>query len=557
MKYGLDIETTGKDPMTDKIVSIQVWSEKSGGLFFDFRIAQEREAAIFILKNPENEFVPFNGAMYDLLMIYRETGILVQPVGDAFTLALMAQEKEANLAYLVRKWLKEKKDSLEEITDGTFNFDREITERARQYGIDDARFALQLEAKMHKHYAKLDRAYAVELAVIPVLIKMRVKGLRIDPGLFGLKMTELKQKAGSLHRAMAKEVNSDFRPNSRADLIPLMFGSNSPLNLPMPPDRTSKGEPALNKDNLKWLVDHSSWASQLIELKHLYSVLSSGEKYTDLVECGYLHPEFRPLNWSGSARIYTTKPAVNQFPRELREAIIPDEGKKFAYLDWAAAELILLAYEAGQQDLLDIYNTGGDVHSYVTAEILDMVIEDVTEDLREISKIVTFSIVYGSMGGAASRALKVSFEEGKAYREKFLLRFKKIAIHIRNMISRAHRTCSVRTFLGRRRILHKIKSRNKAVVEEGERQAINTPIQNGVADLQKIALKRFHQILPEGYRVVFSVFDSFLIEFPDEDDPRQLEQMAKRVFHFKSGDFDLTMKFKMKVGYSFGKLQAK
>ena len=96
----------------------------------------------------------------------------------------------------------------------------------------------------------------------------------------------------------------------------------------------------------------------------------------------------------------------------LRECIIPSEGKKFLYLDWSSAELYIAAKWAGETELVEHYENGGDAHTWICQRLLG--IDKPTAEQREISKTVTFATIYGSEGAAVARKLKISDSEAEA-----------------------------------------------------------------------------------------------------------------------------------------------
>jgi len=556
MRYGLDTETTGLK-WYDKLVTVQLYSENDHGYFFDCRVEKEKQSCLNILFDHRNEFVIFS-SMFDCYFIYKDLGLLLKPDGDAYILAMMAQEEKSSLDELSLKYLKRgKTHSLNEVTGGAMSFDQEITFEMKEYGVEDAELALKLEDVMLQRKPS-GRIYKMELATVPVLVKARLRGMNVNKEVWHAQLKELHGKSDRLYNRLADEAGVDFRPNASADVGEILFGEMGKFKLE-PIIRSPKTKiPSCSKEALNYFR-HIPWVSDLQELKHINHVISSAKSYQEVVDDGCAHPEFRPMNYSGSARIYTSNPAINQLPTELRRAIEPDDDRQFLYIDWKGAELIYLAYQAGEQDIIDVYERNEDVHRFVSSEVLEIPIKDITEEQRNTSKIITFSIVFGSPGAAPARALRVPFEEGARLVNLFLRRFSAIRNWIENRKASSTKSGYTTTLMGRKRKIKKIFSTIKKIREEGERQAVNTPIQNGVADLQKWAIIRLDKNLPEGSRFVFTVFDSFLLEIPptiDDEYRIHLKSCLKKCFHFKIGELEFDMKYSAKAGHkSFGELQ--
>lgn len=522
MKYSLHIESGER--YEDPIKSITM-IRQDGFVLSDLKGRQNLKG---ILENPRNEIYIYD-SLTAVTKLRRAYGVSFTPAGDPLILALMTQHESQDLEDLFEKY-------------------------AGAAGIPHApaEGIIHLEFLMTKAHPEQLRAYRVELNLVPVLAEMTVEGIPFNSERFIEVGKEISDRLEKLYAKMVKMCGREFTTSSK-DIKPILFDV---FKLEEPPIRTKGGALSLSKEALSFL-DHHEWVRDLMELKHLSSVLSSGRNadYNPVLIEGLAHPEFRPLNVSGSARIYTSDPAVNQLPTEFRDAIQPQEGYKFLYVDWSGAELILLAYLANEKSILNVYKQGGDVHRYVTGKILGIPTADVNPEQREISKIVTFSIVYGSTGGAASRAMQISYEEAAKFVDKFLDQFPAIKKYRAKLVSDSRKSGTAKTFLGRTRKIPQILSHIGKVRAAGERQAMNTPIQNGVADLQKIALRRLWRYLPENCRTVFTVFDSFLIQVPISTTIDEMMPILKRVFRFLTKDFDLTFNFEVKEGYSFGRLQ--
>ena len=264
-----------------------------------------------------------------------------------------------------------------------------------------------------------------------------------------------------------------------------------------------------------------------------------------------LHVEGTHAYYANGILVHNCDPSTNQLPKEFRDYVKPSAGKKFLYMDWSAAELAVAIFWSRETTLLKAYRQGADLHRIIASELLDKPYEQVTDEDREVSKIVTFSIMYGSEGGAASRALGISFDEASRLVQKFWEKFPRM-LELRTRIqTQARRTFRTWTAAGRCRRLSNIET--GADENKGLRQAFNTAIQSSVADFQKLALIRLHKYLqPIGGRVVTTVFDSFLIEVDMDADESQIGEDLVRLFTFELDGFEWKFNFKLKSGYTWG-----
>jgi len=257
------------------------------------------------------------------------------------------------------------------------------------------------------------------------------------------------------------------------------------------------------------------------------------------------------VGYDGTSRVYTTDPSTNQLPHEFRNYVIPKSGMKFMYADWSAAELAVAVFWAREPRLLDAYRKGADLHRLIASELLDKSYESVTDEDRKLSKVITFSILYGSEGAAAARALGISVEEGSRFVQKFWEKFSRILDLRERIQAQAKRTFRTWTVVGRTRRLTNLEL--GADEGKGLRQAFNTAIQSSVADFQKLALIRLANWLPSiGGRIATTVFDSFLLEVPEDVVEDDVRPVLEQIFTYQVDGFEWKFNFELKFGWTWG-----
>ena len=171
---------------------------------------------------------------------------------------------------------------------------------------------------------------------------------------------------------------------------------------------------------------------------------------------------------------------------EVRKSVVPSKGKKFFFMDWKAAELYAAAVMAGCGAIIDPYKEGKDIHTAVAAKFFSKEESEVTKEERETTKVIEFSALFGSEGGAAARRLQISFDEGAELVHQFFNRFPELKEYRSRVHNYAIKHSSTNTMMGRRRILKEMfdeRTQAKAL-----RQSFNTAIQGTVADFFKKAI---------------------------------------------------------------------
>jgi DNA polymerase len=111
----------------------------------------------------------------------------------------------------------------------------------------------------------------------------------------------------------------------------------------------------------------------------------------------------------------------------LRSMLIADDGHRLMFADYSAIEARVLAWVAGQNDLVETFRKGGDVYKEMASAIYNVDVENVTDGQRQVGKMAILGCGYG-MGGkrfaeqCATMGIKVDEDEAKrivaVYREK-------------------------------------------------------------------------------------------------------------------------------------------
>lgn len=115
---------------------------------------------------------------------------------------------------------------------------------------------------------------------------------------------------------------------------------------------------------------------------------------------GYNYYGAKTGRWSGTNKLNLQNlPRVN--PKEpkpsdgLRRSIIAPPGHVLVVVDSSQIEARLTAWLAGQQDVLDIFATKGDVYKHMASAIYNKPVEQINKDERFIGKIAVLGLGYG------------------------------------------------------------------------------------------------------------------------------------------------------------------
>jgi DNA polymerase-1 len=205
---------------------------------------------------------------------------------------------------------------------------------------------------------------------------------------------------------------------------------------------------------------------------------------------------------------------------------------------------------SGDEGLINAFNSNIDIHSRTASEIFGISLDKVSIDARRIAKTVNFGVIYGISPFGLSEALSISREDAKQYIEQYFERHPGVKSYIDKCIDDARCNGYVTTLFGRKRAVPEIHSKNTNVRQQGERLAVNSPIQGAAADIIKIAMVRIWKALTEKglrSRMILQVHDELLFEVLPEEVEVMMEIVRKNM------EGVLTLSVPLRVDIHYGK----
>jgi DNA polymerase-1 len=267
------------------------------------------------------------------------------------------------------------------------------------------------------------------------------------------------------------------------------------------------------------------------------------------------------LTVAQTGRLSSNDPNLQNIPtrtdlgRHIRSAFVAGPGNKFVSADYSQFELRLAAVMAKDEELIDMFNRGVDVHTATAAQVYGRELEDVTKQMRRAAKVINFGILYGMSPHGLSVAAGMTFEQAMNFIEKYKNLRQPLFAYMDSIKEFARREGYVETIFGRRRPMPDIHSSNFMVRQAAERAAINMPIQGTEADLMKMAMAEVDKKLQAQHnncRQLLQVHDSILVECPAE----VAERVAKLLKDTMENIYELPVQLTVDttVGDNWGEL---
>ncbi|KOO52442.1 DNA polymerase I [Viridibacillus arvi] len=268
-----------------------------------------------------------------------------------------------------------------------------------------------------------------------------------------------------------------------------------------------------------------------------------------------IHTRFQQALTS-TGRLSSTDPNLQNIPvrleegRKIRQAFVPSNPEWLLFAaDYSQIELRVLAHMCGDENLINAFQNGSDIHTNTAMNVFHVAEEEVTSDMRRAAKAVNFGIVYGISDYGLSQNLDITRKEAADFIERYFASFPGVQDYMKNIVEEAKEKGYVTTILNRRRYLPDLKSSNFNLRSFAERTAMNTPIQGSAADIIKKAMIDMDAALKEQNlqtKMLLQVHDELIFEAPKEEIPI-LEKLVPEVM---GKAFELNVP--LRADFSFG-----
>ena len=364
----------------------------------------------------------------------------------------------------------------------------------------------------------------IELPLVEVLAGMEQNGVYVNRAHLAEKTEEVAGRLQKIEASIYEMAGHDFNLNSPKQLGVVLFEE-----LGLPVRKKTKTGYSTNAEVLESLRLEHPIIEQILAYR-LWSKLKS--TYLDGIaglirtDTGRVHTNFNQTV-TATGRLSSSDPNLQNIPvrteegRMIRALFEPGEGYDcLLSADYSQIELRLLAHMSGDENFIDAFKRGQDIHARTAAEVFGIPLEEVTPELRRHAKAVNFGIVYGISDFGLARNLHISRKEAGDYISRYFTRYPGVRAFMDKVVAEAHETGYVTTMFGRRRELPAIKSRNFNQRMLAERMAMNTPIQGTAADVIKLAMiAAFRKLREAGLksRILLQVHDELVLEVKESE----------------------------------------
>ncbi|MFL0175059.1 DNA polymerase I [Mycobacterium sp. SMC-13] len=419
----------------------------------------------------------------------------------------------------------------------------------RAAAVGDLADALDVELARIDSLALLGQ---MELPVQRALAEMEDAGIAVDIELLGRLQSQFADQIRDAAEAAYAAIGEQINLGSPKQLQVVLFDK-----LEMPKTKRTKTGYTTDADALQSLLDKTGhpFLQHLLAHRDATRLKVTVDGLLNAVASdGRIHTTFNQTI-AATGRLSSTEPNLQNIPirteagRQIREAFVV--GKGFTELmtaDYSQIEMRIMAHLSGDAGLIEAFNTGEDLHTFVASRAFGVPSEEVTAELRRRVKAMSYGLAYGLSAYGLASQLKISTEEAKQQMDQYFDRFGGVRDYLHSVVEQARKDGYTSTVLGRRRYLPELDSSNRNVREAAERAALNAPIQGSAADIIKVAMINVDRAMKDAglkSRILLQVHDELLFEVA-EGERAALETLVREQM---GSAYPLDVPLEVSVGY--------
>jgi len=479
---------------------------------------------------------------------------LVRPGQRSFAL------DDLSLRYLKRELRADNPEQQQlSLLDDSLNEQGGVDDQAVQTVILRASAVMDLADALDEELARIDSSELLRNMELPVqraLAEMETAGIAVDLNLLSELQSEfanlIRDAAEAAYAVIGKQINL----GSPKQLQVVLFEE-----LEMPKTKRTKTGYTTDADALQSLFDKTGHPFLQHMLAHRDATrlkVTVDGLLNSVASDGRIHTTFNQTI-AATGRLSSTEPNLQNIPirtdagRRIRDAFVVGKGSQgdFAELmtaDYSQIEMRIMAHLSQDEGLIEAFNTGEDLHSFVASRAFSVPIDDVTPELRRRVKAMSYGLAYGLSAYGLAAQLKISTEEAKVQMEQYFARFGGVRDYLHEVVDQARKDGYTSTVLGRRRYLPELDSSNRQVREAAERAALNAPIQGSAADIIKVAMINVDKALKDAglkSRMLLQVHDELLFEVASGE----RDEVEKLVREQMGNAYPLDVPLEVSVGF--------
>ena len=568
----IDTETTSTDAISAELVGLSFSAEESKAFYVLVPANYEEALKVVEIFKPlyESDKIMKIGQniKYDYEVLTRY-GVTIQ--GKMFDTMiahyLIQPELHHNMDYLAETLLGYQTIHIEELLGPKGKKQKNMRDVSPtdiyEYAAEDADITLRLKNVLEPRLKELgveELFWNIEMPLVRVLADMELNGVCLDTEALQDTSKIFNERMREYEQEIYKEAGEEFNISSPKQVGDILFGK---LQIMDKPKKTKTGQYVTSEEVLQSLENKSPIVRNILNYRGMKKLLST---YIDALpklinpRTGHIHTSFNQA-LTATGRLSSSDPNLQNIPvrtddgKEIRKCFIPEEGCLFFSADYSQIELRIMAHLSEDENMMEAFRKGHDIHRATAAKIWHEDIDKVTDAQRKKAKQANFGIIYGITTYGLAQRMDISNAEAKDLIQDYFRTFPKVQAYMEHAKEVARAKGYAETLFHRRRYLADINSRNATVRGFAERNAINAPIQGTEADIIKVAMVRiWERFKKEGIRskMILQVHDELNFSVY----PEEREQVERIVIEEMQNAYPLNVPLIADAGWGKNWLEA-
>lgn len=568
----IDTETTSTDAISAELVGLSFSAEESKAFYVPVPANYEEALKVVQIFKPLYECDKImkigQNIKYDYEVLTRY-GVTIQ--GKMFDTMiahyLIQPELHHNMDYLAETLLGYQTIHIEELLGPKGKKQKNMRDLSPtdiyEYAAEDADITLRLKNVLEPRLKELgveELFWNIEMPLVRVLADMELNGVCLDTEALQDTSKIFNERMREYEQEIYKEAGEEFNISSPKQVGDILFGK---LQIMDKPKKTKTGQYVTSEEVLQSLENKSPIVRNILNYRGMKKLLST---YIDALpklinpRTGHIHTSFNQA-LTATGRLSSSDPNLQNIPvrtddgKEIRKCFIPEEGCLFFSADYSQIELRIMAHLSEDENMMEAFREGHDIHRATAAKIWHEDIDKVTDAQRKKAKQANFGIIYGITTYGLAQRMDISNAEAKDLIQDYFRTFPKVQAYMEHAKEVARAKGYAETLFHRRRYLADINSRNATVRGFAERNAINAPIQGTEADIIKVAMVRiWERFKKEGIRskMILQVHDELNFSVY----PEEREQVERIVIEEMQNAYPLNVPLIADAGWGKNWLEA-
>ena len=568
----IDTETTSTDAISAELVGLSFSVEEKKAFYVSVPANYEEALKIVQIFKPlyESDKIMKIGQniKYDYEVLTRYGVTLQGKMFDTMIAHYLIQpELHHNMDYMAETLLGYQTIHIEELLGPKGKKQKNMRDLSPadiyEYAAEDADITLRLKNVLEPRLKELgveELFWNIEMPLVRVLADMELNGVCLDTEALQDTSKIFTERMKQYEQEIYKEAGEEFNISSPKQVGDILFGK---MQIMDKPKKTKTGQFVTSEEVLQSLENKSPIVRNILNYRGMKKLLST---YIDALpklinpRTGHIHTSFNQA-LTATGRLSSSDPNLQNIPvrtddgKEIRKCFIPEEGCLFFSADYSQIELRIMAHLSEDENMMEAFREGHDIHRATAAKIWHVDIDKVTDAQRKKAKQANFGIIYGITTYGLAQRMDIPNSEAKELIEGYFRTFPKVQAYMEHAKEEARAKGYAETLFHRRRYLADINSRNATVRGFAERNAINAPIQGTEADIIKVAMVRiWERFKKEGIRskMILQVHDELNFSvFPEER-----EQVERIVIEEMQNAYPLNVPLTADAGWGKNWLEA-